>query len=349
MLKILMRNFLVSFLGFIPILLSAQTANQAVLTLVDENNFNEVEIDLNVSGIGSSSDTSELTGTIEVQLNISPSTNTTDELTIISANVNGSDVSLSAGNFLASYSFETDGLGFSAETPEPPGTVEPATGEFDAEQHTINVDRGTLGGEAKIIGSTQDISYDFSEEGFVGQGAGTGTVSITPGRIEGRKLFFNVVLEFPTLIDQPIEAEDLPVDATVKIEGTLKAVGETFIEFPDYSDWAAEVGVTAASQNNFDLSSENPNAILFALGFDDETLPKQLFEVTQTGITLQVGGDIALGQVELQWSNDLSNWVRIPQASMVTGTSLINFGDPLTEAPVVQIDEDWKYLRVIIP
>lgn len=349
MVKVPMRKFLVSFLGSMPFLLSAQTANQAVLTLVDENNFNKVKIDLDVSGIGSSDDTSELSGTIEVQLNIFPSSNTTDELTIISADVSGTDVTLESGGFLANYSFESKNLGFTAFTPEAPGIVDPLNGEFDASQHELTVNRGTLKGDAYTLltGDIEVPDFNFATDNFVGNGEGIGTVTITPGRIEDRKLFFNVTLQFPALIEQPIE--DLPVDAGVKIEGTLKAIGETFIEFPDYADWASEAGIDSDSQNAFDLSPENPNAILFALGFEAGNLPGQLFEITPAGIALQVGQDIALDQVELQWSNDLTNWVRIPQTSMVTGSSVINFGDPLDEAPTVKMDRDWKYLRVVSP
>ncbi len=343
-----MRSFLIIFLGAIPIFSFGQIANRAVLTLVDEAGANEVDIDLDVSNIGSSNDTSDLSGTIEVQLNISPVTATTDEMTILSADVNGTDVTLDAGGFLANYSFQSKNLGFTAFTPQAPGIVNPSNGEFDASQHELTANRGTLEGEAYTLltGSLDIPDFNFATDNFVGNGEGTGSVAITPGRIEGRKLYFNVTLEFPALIEQPIESEDLPVDANVKIEGTLKAVGETFIEFPDYTDWASEVGVGATSRNEFDLSPNTPNGILFSLGFDETNSPDQLFDFSSAGATLKIGQDVALGAVEIQWSDDLITWTRVPRADMTSGSSVISFGDPLTEATVVGPDGTRKYLRV---
>ena len=344
-----MRSFLIVFLSSLPVTSFGQVANQAVLTLVDETGLNEVDIDLTVSGFGSSNDTSDLSGTIEVQLNLSPATGNTDEMTILSADVTGTDVTLDSGNFLASYSFESKDLGFTAFTPVAPGIVDPSNGEFDSSQHELTVNRGILEGEARSIltGSLDIPDFNFAEVNFDGSGDGIGSVSITPGRIEGRKLYFNVTLVYPTLIDQPIESEDLPVDASVKIEGTLKATGETFIEFPDYPDWASDAGVGAASQNEFSLSPSTPNIILFSLGFDETNSPEQLFDFTSAGATLKIGQDIALGGVEIQWSEDLITWSRVPQVSMVSGSSLISFGDPLTEAPTINMDITRKYLRVV--
>jgi hypothetical protein len=348
MVRIFMRASLIVFLCTIPVATFGQVANRAVLTLVDEAGFNEVDIGLDVSGIGSSNDTSDLSGTIEVQLNISPATVTSNEMTILSADVSGTDVTLDASLpfGLASYSFESKDLGFTAFTPEAPGIVDPLTGEFDASQHELTVNRGTLKGEASTLltGDLDVPDFDFATDNFIGNGEGTGTVSISSGRIEGRKLYFNVTLEFPAVIEQAIE--DLPVDADVKIEGTLKATGETFIEYPDYADWASEVGVGASSQFEFDLSPNTPNEILFSLGFDETNFPEQLFDFTSAGATLKNGQDIALGDVEIQWSNDLITWTRVPLASMTSGSSVISFGDPLTEATVVGPNGTRKYLRV---
>jgi len=341
-----MRTLLIICLGAIPVASFGQIANRAVLTLVDGDDLNEVDIDLDVSGIGSSNDSSDLSGIIEVQLNVSPVTVTSDEMTILSADVSGTDVSLDAGNFLASYSFKSKNLGFTAFTPEAPGIVDPLTGEFDASQHELTVNRGTLEGEASTLltGELDVPDFDFATDNFIGNGEGTGTLSISSSRIEGRRIYFDVSLEFPALIEQAIE--DLPVDADVKIEGTLKATGETFLEFPDYTDWASEVGVSASSQFEFDLSPNTPNEIFFSLGFDGTDFPEQLFDFSSTGATLKIGQDVALGDVEIQWSNDLITWTRVPQASMTSGSSVISFGDPLIEAIVVDLDGTRKYLRV---
>jgi len=90
MITSLVRFLFLSLLYSLMLPAFGQTANQATLTLVTEDGFNEANIELNVDLIGSSNDTSELSGTIEVQLNILPGQNAVDELSILSADVNGS-------------------------------------------------------------------------------------------------------------------------------------------------------------------------------------------------------------------------------------------------------------------
>ena len=105
-----MRVFIQVLLFCIPLLLSAQTPNRATLSLVQERGFNEFDMDLDVQLIGGSDDTSRLTGSIQVEVNIIPGISSTDQLTILDANVRGTDVDLSSGNFLANYSFTSKGL-----------------------------------------------------------------------------------------------------------------------------------------------------------------------------------------------------------------------------------------------
>lgn len=341
-------HFIPVFLACLtPVLAFGQVSKQLTLTLVEEAGFNKVKIDLDVSGIGASDDTSDLSGTMTVKVNIFPGLTTTDELTVLSADIEGSDVELSAGNFLASYEFVGEDLGFSAFTTAPPGIVDFANGEFDASQHEVTVNQGTLSGSAStILTGTEAVDYDFNEDNFTGQGAGTGTVTITPGRIEGQKFYFSIAVELPTNIEQTIEVEGAPVDADVKIEGTLKATGETFIEIPDYATWAAGTGVEAASGNEFDITPSTPNFILFTLGFDRETAPQQIFDFSSAGATLKVNEILAAGAIEIQWSDDLTTWDRVPESAMQSGSSLISFGDSLSEAITVSNVAAKRYLRI---
>jgi hypothetical protein len=330
-----------------PVLTFGQISKEITLTLVEEEGFNEVKIDLDVSAIGDSDDTSDLSGTMTVRVNIFPGLTTTNELTVLSADIEGSDVELSAGNFLASYEFGGKDLGFSAFTTSPPGIADLATGEFEASQHEVTVNQGSLNGSAStLLTGTEAVDYDFREDNFTGQGEGTGTVTITQGRIEGRKFYFDVSVELPTNIEQTIEVEGAPVDADVKIGGTLKATGETFIEIPDYATWAAKSGIEAASGNEFDITPSNPNFILFALGFDRETAPQQLFKFSTAGATLEVNEILAAGAIEIQWSNDLITWDLVPETSMVNGKNTFNFGDSLSEEITVSKVGTKKFLRI---
>lgn len=342
-------------LALLPLPAFSQIANRATLTLVEEDGFNEVDIALDVEAVGPSNDQSILSGTIEVQVNIAPANSTTNELTILSADVQGDEddpIALSANRreifIVAEYSFTGTGLGFSAVTKAPPGQVDPSTGEFDASDHEVTVNRGMLAGTYDtILTDEATVSYDFAAEPFTGEGAGTGTITITPGRKEGIRQYYDLVLELPVDFSQEIADESLPVTVNGAVQGTLKAAGETFLDIPDYEAWATEVGVPTDSQNDFDLAVTTPNYILFALGHDENSPPSQLFSMTSSGITLEAGSGFALGDLTIEWSEDLVTWTPVPQSAMTSGSSSISFGDPLDVATTIGFDSAKKYFRVL--
>ncbi len=325
-----------------------QISKEVTLTLVEEAGFNDFKIDLSTN-IGDSDDNTELSGTMVAKINLFPAEITTDEFTILSADVEGSDIELSGGGFAANYDFTGEDLGFSAITSTPPGTVDFTTGEFDASQHEVTINQGMLSGRAgSLITGYQDVEFDFSVDNFTGQGDGTGTVTITQGRVEDRKFYFDISVELPTSIDQVVPIDIPLITAEIKVEGTVKAVGETFIEIPDYATWATDTNVAVAttSEDNFDLTPSNPNFILFALGFDRESAPTQLFDFSPSGATLKVNGIFAAGGIEIQWSDDLDTWDRVPDASMVNGKSSFDFGDPISDIITVSKVGMKKFLRV---
>ena len=328
-----MRTLLTALVLLCPFTAFSQEANTAVLTLVDEATFNKMKIDLKVL-LGNSTATSTLTGTIDVRLNIDLATGKTDELTILSADVAGSNVTLAASGFLGRYTINSNGLKLDATTFDPPGEVTPATGEFDSSQHRFTINEGTLAGTATIYLAPPptDVNYDFSEEPFEGAGTGTGTVILTPTQISDGKQFYEVTAIMPIAINQLIEdVGGTGQSADTTLTGTLKAVGTTFVELPyTYETWAAEQSLAIDSQNELSLSSNIPNFHLFALGFDGGNTPEQVITYSPIGMVVNTGGDgLVRGDLEIQWSDDMETWTRVPDEEMVGGSSLINEGTDL--------------------
>ena len=343
-----MRVFIQVLMVFIPLLINAQTPNRATLTLVQERGFNEFDMDLDVQLIGESDDTSRLTGSVQVEVNIIPGIPTTDQLTILNANVRGSDVDLSSGGFFANYSFTSKGLRFSLRSILDPGVVDPETGEFDASQYEITADRGVLEGSAyTLLTGGQEIDFNFADEPFSGVGGGTGKITVTPSRTVGSRVYFNLAVELPLSLDQAIDTEQSPVAADVKIDGIMKAVGETFIEVADYASWAAQQGFPSQSENAFQLWPSASNYHYFALGFSKDSAPDQLFDFSQAGATLKTAGEFALGSLEIQWSEDLKTWSQVPAIAMASGRSAITYLDSLAEPSIVKMDQAKRYLRII--
>jgi len=292
-----------------------QVSREMTLNLVEEAGFNEITIDLRTD-IGNARDVSAVSGTMVARVNLFPESRVlrTDEFTVLSADIAGSDITLAGGNFLAAYDFTGVGLGFSAMTTTPPGRVDLESGEFEASQHEVTMNEGRLSGRAgSIITGFEEVDFDFSEEGFTGQG----------------------------------------ITASIRAEGHVKARGETFIEVPDFASWAEREGVllgrdSAGREGGFDLAPASPNFILFALGFDRESVPEQLFRFSPRGVTLEVGAGLAAGDFEIQWSDDLSGWERVPETAMLNGQSAFRFGDSLSEEITVRAEERRKFLRVAV-
>lgn len=344
------RIFLISLCSG-PLLL-AQNSNEVVLQLIEQPGVNEVDIDLDVSGIGASDGTATLTGIINARVNISPVTGKTDELTILSANAQSSDVVLEAGNFLANYEINATGIAFTLTTIKPPGIVDPDTGEFDASQYQATTTQGMVAGDATtIFTGSQNVSFNLGEDPFSGQGEGTGTIVVTPGRVEGRRFYYDLDVSLPVGLSDTAVIPDLPIEITTDFafEGTIRAAGETFVEFPDYVQWANDQALSTESENDFDLQADTPNYFFYALGFDHDSAPANLFELVPGGIQLQTSGEIALDDLEIQWSDDLINWERVPGASMIRGSSELTFGDAIADGPTVALSETKRYLRLVRP
>lgn len=348
-----MKTSCLLWLAALASTLRAQNPNEAVLTFVNDPVSNKIDIDLDVSSFGASSAISTLSGTMTVRVNIDPGTGTSDELTILSADAGASDVTLSARNsFISRYDFETKNLRFTLTTPDPPGAVDPETGDFDASQYQATTTQGTVEGTADTFATDpQEVFFDLGTEPFSGSGGGTGNLSVTPGRIEGRRLYYDLTVTLPISIAETIEVPDAPIEITAdfSFEGTAVAAGETYLEFPDYADWATGQGLAVESQDESNLWSETPNYFYFVLGFERGSAPSRLFVPVPGGFSLRTASSVALGDLEIQWSDDLVTWTRVPQNEMLAGQSVMTFGDSLSEPPVVSLSASRKYLRLATP
>lgn len=333
-----MRFSLIALALVFPLTVFGQEANTSVLTLIEPGDFNQMKVEVVVI-LGNSSDISALSGTVTVLLDIDPITGKTGKLTIRGADISGSDIKLANGNFVGNYHFESSGLGLSALTAEPPGEIEgvdptgdsPAQ-EFNAEQHTFILNEGNLGGRVNsIIGDPVDIDYDYASDPFEGSGTGTGNVIVIPAGYAGGKLLYEITLTLPISLAQEIAVEGSSLSADVTLGGTLKAIGTTFLQLPDYDEWALMQGIAEGSEGDFSLSAGAPNLHLFGLGFEAASAPDQLLVYRPDGLVLKTAGRFARGDFELQWSSDLEHWVRIPDAEMVNGSSRISEGDEIDE------------------
>ena len=173
------------------------------LEITPEPEFNSIEITIAPPVLPLSGDNTNLSGSLEVELEIDPDSDQVSALTIINGTASGTPLSLSASNFLGSYDFSSTEIGAGVETLTPPGAVDPTTGEFDASEHSFTVQSGTLFGSISIplLDIDEIVDFDFATEPFGGVGEGTGTVALTPTGITTTSKSYDVVILFPVQIE----------------------------------------------------------------------------------------------------------------------------------------------------
>ncbi len=236
--------------------------NQGTLALVNEPGFNQLTLSLAVSGIGSDSDTSTITGSLLTRLDIDPATGRSPEFTILGGNLQGTPVSLQIKVlFVTVVDVSSTTIGGTVATITPPGTIDPLTGQGDAAQHEVTINQGTVSGTA----SGSPISFDFTTDPVSGTGSGTATVTITPAGTTSTRGLFNVAVTLPVSLSEPIP-NDLGLTATISATGTIKAAGQVSVPLSDYLAWTEAEGVPGADPGADPDADGISNGMVWALG-----------------------------------------------------------------------------------
>ncbi len=247
----------------------------AALSAANEAGFNQITIEFEPPLLPTGSDTSTLSGNLEVLLEIDPATDQVSEMTIIDGNIEGSAIEMSGSTFLlGSYDLESSTLDASLATPNPPGIVDPATGDFDSAQHSFTVTSGDLSGEITALGSTNQISFNFSDTPIGGTGVGTGTVTLTPTATTATSKAYDVEVLLPIAVNEVFEVEGFTIP--IRANGTAKLVGSATIEIvPEdpFVAWAEQNGLAGVTQREDSNGDGVPNGIQWALGLEASTNP----------------------------------------------------------------------------
>ena len=248
---------------FLPAALRADPPppNEGVLTLVDEPGYNKIDITLSVALLGSDTDTSTFTGTMNARLDIDPATGLSAEFTLLGGDIEGTPISLSIHSLFGSVDVTSSTLGGTAATIAPPGVIDPATGAGDAAQHEFTINRGTVSGTA----AGNPINVDFSTDPVGGAGEGTESVVITPTRTDATRAYFDVTFILPVQFEKPIE-NDYGIEASLSGSGTFKATGQVSVPLSDYLAWTEQQGIPGAPPSEPSKFGMIDNGLLWALG-----------------------------------------------------------------------------------
>jgi hypothetical protein len=273
------------------------TAN---LILVDESGFNAIDIAIDVPVVGGSSDTSEVSGTVAVELEIDPLTDEVTELTVVDGNVSGSGVEFSRNIIVARYDVTASSIGAVLSTPDPPGVVDGPTGDFDAAQHWFTINSGELEGEVRAGFETTVIPpVNFADAPVTGPGTGTGNVSLVETGSTATSKTYAVTVTLPVSLDGEFEASPGQV-VGVDAGGTVKATGSVTVPVNPYEFWAAANGMAGARFDADENGDGIANGLQWALGLaENEPARPHLLRPAPGGfeIVLPAGGSAGVLRV----------------------------------------------------
>lgn len=331
-----------------PLTVLGQQKNLATVTLVEPSeNINSGDFIATVPILGAATDQYSFSGTIDVRVNLDIVTGQTDELTILSADLAMTDLNLSNSATFGSFNIESRNVLANIFTVTPPGLVNFETGIYEADQHALIFNQGTLeSSAAPIIGNPIEFDQDFVSQPLAGIGQNTGTITATPGRIEGSKQFYDLLLELPFDFESDIDLGDNEV--TLVATSLFRATGETFIGI-DFETWSTLAGADEAEADTTTITSAAPNFVIFALGYDPQEVPSPIFELTPESVTLNFGTlgiNEARANITIERSTDLDTWERVPESQMISGSSLILTGAPLDTVHEIARDNTYPFIRV---
>lgn len=240
------------------------TTATTTLTLVQEGSYGLIDVTVDALFIPSS-DTSALTGTIDVQLEIDTDSDTVSALTTLNSDITGTQVKFKAGSGFYSYDVtSSETLGVSIFTSAPPGSVDPETGYFDASEHQFKIDEGTLTGTSNV---------DFAATPFGDENSGDGNLSLTLLSSDSTSKTYSVVMIYPVSTSTPLDVSGTAID--VVIVGTVKSVGTITVPLPSPFELWLDANSLAGASFEADSNQDGlPNGLQWALGLSAGESPQ---------------------------------------------------------------------------
>lgn len=289
------------------------------LELVNEPGFNRVRIAISAQG-ANSNDTTILTGTMTADFNVDPQAHTTTEMTIRDGRASGTDMRF-IGRVLfvvVAYDINLRNLSGTIATTNPPGVVDPQTGNFDASQHELILDQGQISGTA--LGDP--VNAEFTPENPVGSpGSGTGSVTLTPTATDATHQHYQVTVTLPVAIDQARDIDGIAV--TITGSGTLKAAGTLSVPKSEFIAWSITEGIENATFEDATPNDILPSGLRWAMGLNatENALPFLPKPLLTGGPAFTLTPRDSRAPVWIEESIDLNQWLPVPEERVAGGNN----------------------------
>lgn len=294
-----------------------------------------VTISATASGLSASdTKTTSISGTLAVGMNINPTTKGVTEFTINSGDISMTDMgfTLKALVFITVATINTSGMKGTAFTRVPPGLATPTGtgGTFDAAQHSLRINQGTITGSITATTPATPINANFADSPVEGPGTGTGTLTVVLGTATATHRNCTVTMLLPVDFTQNQDLDGTPV--TVKVKGTIKAAGTIPVPLNSWIDWKLANNLSASAFSTLPAPGAAPLGLAWAMGLEPG-VPASMVTPAMTGgvspaatLVLPVTG--TRGPLRLEQSDSLTggSWQIVPAASISLGQNPLPAG-----------------------
>ncbi len=281
--------------------------------------------------------TTDISGTLAVGMNINPTTKGVTEFTINSGDISMTDMAFNlktSGFFAISVAtINTAGMKGTAFTRVPPGVATPTGtgGTFDASQHSLRINQGTVTGSITIpLQPATPINANFTDAPVEGPGTGTGTLTVTLGTATATHRNCSVTMLLPVNFTQNQDLDGTPVTVTVK--GTIKATGTIPVPLNAWIDWKLANNLSSSTFATVPAPGAAPLGLAWAMGLEPGVPAARVMPVMTGGalpaatLVLPVTG--TRGPLRLEQSDSLTgnSWQIVPAASISLGQNPLPAG-----------------------
>ena len=303
--------FLSALLSTLASAATAELVNVTLELTPTTSTENTLDLTLSIPGIGSGSDSSAVSGSIQARIDIDPLTGTISSLELRSGNITGTPIRFATGGIIGGFDLSSTTIGATVNTPAPPAPV--SANQSAAELHEFTFNSGTFSGivNAPLLDIVTDVSEDLAATPVTGAGnpGDFVTLNSTANSEDSTPTLavYDLDLSYPIAITQGV---DIGLTATFIANGTIRATGQAAIEIPPspYLIWATANGNSEAPFTGNDFSDQLPNGLLWALGYNAGDSVESLTPVGDgTGtfnLALPAGGSVT--DVTVQLALDLS-------------------------------------------
>lgn len=321
-----MKSLLILILAVAPSLANAYPGT-GTLNLTTGASDNKLQITISASGL-SDTQTTTVSGFINVSVDSNPQTGATTVFTIDGGNVAMSNMTFKMPRFFPLVTIKTADMKGSAFTAMPPGIVT-ATADgstFDAAQHHVLINQGTITGDA--LGTP--INANFTAAPVEGPGSGTGTLTVAPGTSTSTHRDCTVTMLLPLDFTDTQDLDGTAV--TVQVQGTIKATGIIPIPLNSWVDWTIDNDLTDAGFTNPTAPSNAPLGLAWAMGYEPDTPATMVTPVMVPGTTpaarlvLPASGSRAPLTLEQADSLTTDSWQKVPAAEVNGGQNPVPTG-----------------------